>query len=124
MQRFKILFLALLFLGLATVAAQQTNKTKPAQKVELVNKKIRPRDNTKTVECNYYSDGIMTISFPQSEGWAEIAIETPTEGVIFKDRFHSAFEYSAYVGIPTEPWIITIITTQGGEYAGTLPPLI
>ncbi|MCM1504642.1 MAG: hypothetical protein NC127_05550 [Muribaculum sp.] len=93
-------------------------------RIDMRPKRIKPLDNLGNISAYYIPEtNEIEISFPQSEGWAEIAIETPTEGVIFKDRFHSAFEYSAYVGIPTEPWIITVITTQGGEYEGSLTPL-
>lgn len=119
--RTRIFTLLFVILSLATpfvAMGQQSLKT--AQKVELKNKKIRPRDNSQPVECYFYSDGKLLIKFPSSEGWADLLISTPMGDVVHKERFHTAFEFSTYIGVPDMPWKIEIFTTQGGEYEGWL----
>lgn len=72
--------------------------------------------------CPYYviESKSLEIIFPKSEGWANMSISVPDGTVIFKDRFHSSFDYSSYVGVPEEPWKVEVVTTQGGEYEGWL----
>lgn len=94
--------------------------TKHVYKVNLKNKKIRPRDNSQPVECYFYSEGKLLITFPSSEGWADLLVSTPMGDVVHKERFHTAFEFSTYIGVPDMPWKIEIFTTQGGEYEGWL----
>lgn len=115
---FTLLFVILSFAAPFVAMGQQSLKT--AQKVELKDKKIRPRDNSQKVECYFYSDGKLLIKFPSSEGWADLVVSTPMGDVVHKERFHTGFEFSTYIGVPDMPWKIEVTTTQGGEYEGWL----
>lgn len=97
-----------------------TKNSVSVYKLKLDSKKIRPRDNSQKVECYFYSDGKLLIKFPSSEGWADLLVSTPMGDVVHKERFHTAFDFSTYIGVPDMPWKIEVTTTQGGEYEGWL----
>lgn len=97
-----------------------TKNSASVYELKLDNKKIRPRDNSQKVECYFYSDGKLFIKFPSSEGWAYLVVSTPMGELVHKERFHTGFEFSTYIGVPDMPWKIEVTTTQGGEYEGWL----
>ena len=107
------------FVGEASVGGATKNSAS-VYEIRLDNKKIRPRDNSQKVECYFYSDGKLLVKFPSSEGWANLVVSTPMGDVVHKERFHTAFEFSTYIGLPDMPWKIEIVTTGGGEYEGWL----
>ncbi len=107
------------FVGEASVGGATKNSYN-SYKVELKDKKIRPRDNSQKVECYFYSDGKLLVKFPSSEGWADLVVSTPMGELVHKERFHTGFEFSTYIGVPDMPWKIEVTTTQGGEYEGWL----
>jgi len=85
------------------------------------NKRIKPLSIVMDIESYYIHDSCeLYISFPESEGWANLVVTTISGELVFKDRFHTAFEFCKYIGIPEEPWKIEITTTGGGDYEGWL----
>lgn len=89
--------------------------------IEIKPKRIKPLSVIGEVESYYIHDTCeLSISFPVSEGWAELVVSTPMGELVHKERFHTGFEFSTYIGVPDMPWKIEVTTTQGGEYEGWL----
>ncbi len=89
--------------------------------VVLKPKRIKPLDNSERLTSYYMLDSErLVVCFNYSEGWADLVVSTPMGDVVHKERFHTGFEFSTYIGVPDMPWKIEVTTTQGGEYEGWL----
>lgn len=112
-----ILLLSFSTMGFSAESTKVNNKTK----IEFRNRKIRPLALIGEIDAYYLNlSHELYISFPDSEGWADLVITTISGELVFKDRFHSGFEYCKYIGVPDMPWKIEVNTTQGGAYEGWL----
>lgn len=118
-----ILLFALPIVGFSAEPTKggESTKVNKRTKIEILNRKARPLSLIGEIDAYYlHFSRELQISFPSSEGWADLLISTPMGDVVHKERFHTAFEFSTYIGVPDMPWKIEIFTTQGGEYEGWL----
>lgn len=112
-----ILLLSFSIVGFSAESTKVNSKTK----IEFRNRKARPLALIGEIDSYYLKHSCeLFISFPESEGWANLVVTTISGELVFKDRFHTAFEFCKYIGAPDVPWKIEITTTGGGNYEGWL----
>ena len=112
-----ILFISFAAIGFSAESSKENKKTK----IELRNRKCRPLTLIGEIDAYYLGPSCeLNITFPESEGWANLFVSTVSGESVLKDRFHTSFEFKKYIGIPEEPWKIEITTTGGGDYEGWL----
>lgn len=80
---------------------------------------IRPRENTKNIEC-YYINGNIYIEFSEPEGDTTLTITNQFNGESIHTSFSATCLYSIYIGTKTGVYEISIETSSGEKYIGYL----